>query len=144
MFRKARLLMAGMVLIASLGVNSCYCLAEEIEQTEEVKQVEKEEQEVLKLEEVVVTGTKTERKLKDTPVRTEVLTAQDIEDKGAINLYQILEGVPGVRVEQQCSYCSFTVVRMQGLEAGHVQVLIDGQPIFSGLAGVYGLDQIPA
>ena len=33
---------------------------------------------------------------------------------------------------------------MQGLESGHIQMLIDGQPIFSGLAGVYGLQQIPA
>ncbi len=144
MFSKWKLIMTASILATCLGVNTYYCLAQEIEQVQEIKQAEKEEQEVLKLEEVVVTGTKTERKLKDTPVRTEVLTAQDIEDKGAINLYQILEGVPGVRVEQQCSYCSFTVVRMQGLEAGHVQVLIDGQPIFSGLAGVYGLDQIPA
>ncbi|MEW6557692.1 MAG: TonB-dependent receptor [Elusimicrobiota bacterium] len=30
------------------------------------------------------------------------------------------------------------------MSAGHVQVLIDGQPVYSGLAGVYGLDQVPA
>ncbi|MEA2081305.1 MAG: TonB-dependent receptor [Elusimicrobiota bacterium] len=101
-------------------------------------------QEALELEDVVITGTKTERRLKDVPVRTEIITSREIEDKGAVNLYEILEGVPGIRVEQQCSYCNFSVVRMQGLNAGHVQVLIDGQPIFSGLAGVYGLDQIPA
>ncbi|MCK4590959.1 MAG: TonB-dependent receptor, partial [Candidatus Latescibacteria bacterium] len=95
------------------------------------------------LEEVVVTGTKTEKLLIDVPVRTEIITSADIEAKGAVNLYEALEGMPGIRVEQQCSYCNFSIVRMQGLESGHVQVLIDGQPIYSGLAGVYGLQQVP-
>ncbi len=76
-------------------------------------------------------------------MRTEILTSEDIKDKEARTLYEALEGVPGIRVEQQCSFCNFTIVRMQGLESGHVQVLIDGQPIYSGLAGVYGLQQIP-
>ena len=101
-------------------------------------------EEVYELEKYVVTGTRTERLLADVPVRTEVLTAEDIAAKGAVNLYDALEGIPGIRVEQQCSYCNFSIVRMQGLESGHVQVLIDGQPIFSGVAGVYGLQQIPA
>jgi len=102
-----------------------------------------QEEEPLELEEVVITGTKTERKLKDVPVRTEIITAKEIEEKGAASLYEALEGIPGIRVEQQCSYCNFSIVRIQGMAAGHVQVLIDGQPIFSGLAGVYGLQQIP-
>jgi len=93
---------------------------------------------------IVVTGTRTPRYVKDVPVRTEVITARRLKERGAPNLYEALEGVPGIRVEQQCSYCNFSIVRMQGLESGHVQVLIDGQPIYSGLAGVYGLQQIPA
>jgi outer membrane receptor for ferrienterochelin and colicins len=92
---------------------------------------------------VVVTGTKTEKKLLDVPVRTEVITAEDILAKGALNLYEALEAFPGIRVEQQCSYCNFSQVRMQGLDAGHTQVLINSQPLFSGLAGVYGLQQVP-
>lgn len=92
---------------------------------------------------VVVTGTRTPRYVKDIPLRTEVITAKHIQQKEASNLYEAMEGVSGVRVEQQCSYCNFSVIRMQGLESGHTQVLIDGQPIFSGLAGVYGLQQVP-
>jgi len=93
---------------------------------------------------IVVTGTRTPRYIKDIPVRTEVITAQMLEEKAAPDLYEALEGVPGIRVEQQCSYCNFSIVRMQGLESGHVQILIDGQPIYSGLASVYGLQQVPA
>ena len=96
----------------------------------------------LNLEQIVVTGTRTKHYVKDVPVRTEVITLQEIENKNACNLYQALEGTPGIRVEQQCQYCNFSMVRMQGLGAEHTQVLIDGQPIYSGLAGVYGLQQM--
>ena len=100
------------------------------------------EEDVLNLEQVVVTGTRTEHFVKDVPVRTEVITAKSIKNKNAFNLYQALEGTPGVRVENQCQACNFTIVRMQGLGAEHTQVLINGQPMYSGLAGVYGLQQL--
>lgn len=100
------------------------------------------EDDVLNLEQVVVTGTRTEHFVKDVPIRTEVITAKAIENKNASNLYQALEGTPGVRVENQCQYCNFTMIRMQGLGAEHTQVLINGQPMYSGLAGVYGLQQL--
>lgn len=100
------------------------------------------EDDVLNLEQIVVTGTRTEHFIKDVPVRTEIITAKAIENKNACNLYQALEGTPGVRVENQCQYCNFTMIRMQGLGAEHTQMLIDGQPMYSGLAGVYGLQQL--
>lgn len=93
---------------------------------------------------IVVTGTRTPRFLRDVPVRTEVVTSERIEARAASNLFSALEGLPGVRVQQDCSICNFSQVRMLGLESGHTQVLIDGQPVYTGLAGVYGLDQIPA
>lgn len=94
------------------------------------------------LNQVVVTGTRTPHFIKDVPIRTEVLTSRAIRNKNATNLYEALEGVPGVRVEQQCQFCNFSEVRMQGLGAEHTQVLVDGEPIYSGLAGVYGMQQI--
>lgn len=93
---------------------------------------------------MVVTGTRTPRYIKDVPVRTEVITARRLKERAVPNLYEALEGVPGIRVEQQCSYCNFSVIRMQGLESGHCQILIDGQPTYSGLASVYGAQQVPA
>ncbi len=100
------------------------------------------EEDVFNLDQVVVTGTRTEHYIKDVPIRTEIITAKEIENKNANNLYQALEGIPGIRVEQQCQYCNFTMVRMQGLGSEHTQILIDGQPMYSGLAGVYGLQQL--
>lgn len=97
---------------------------------------------MLNLNQVVVTGTRTQHYVKNVPIRTEVITAQALTNKNANSLYEALEGVPGIRVEQQCQACNFSMVRMQGLGAEHTQVLIDGEPIYSGLAGVYGLDQL--
>ncbi len=91
---------------------------------------------------IVVTGTRTPRYVKDVPVHTEVLTHREIETKSAHNIYEALDGMSGIRVEQQCQACNFTILRMQGLGADHTQVLIDGQPVYSGLASVYGLEQL--
>ncbi len=100
------------------------------------------EEDALNLDQVVVTGTRTQHYVKDVPIRTEVVTSQALKNKNAWNVFEALEGVPGIRVENQCQFCNFTMVRMQGLGAEHTQVLINGQPIYSGLASVYGLEQI--
>ncbi len=100
------------------------------------------EDDPIQMESVVVTGTRTAHYVKDVPVRTEVVTMRELENKNAATVYEALEGVPGIRVEQQCQYCNFSMVRMQGLGAEHTQVLVNGQPLYSGLAGVYGLQQL--
>lgn len=139
--------------IANLPIGKCIIIAQSIGYKTQEKEVYMEagkavevffelEEDVLNLEQVVVTATRTEHYLKDVPVRTEIISAKAIENKNACNLYQALEGTPGVRVENQCQYCNFTMVRMQGLGAEHTQVLINGQPMYSGLAGVYGLQQL--
>jgi len=139
--------------LANLPVGKCVIVASSMGYKSQEKEVIIEkgksveifielEEDALNLDEVVVTGTRTKHYIKDVPVRTEVITAIEIENKNACNLYQALEGTPGVRVEQQCQYCNFTMVRMQGLGGEHTQVLINGLPMYSGLAGVYGLQQL--
>ena len=68
------------------------------------------EEDVLQLEQVVITGTKTEHYVKDVPVRTEVITSKAIETKNANNLFEVLEGIPGIRVEKQCQFCDFSMI----------------------------------
>ena len=100
------------------------------------------EHDAFNLEQVVVTGTRTPHHIKNVPIRTEVVTSQALANKNAWNVFEALQGLSGIRVENQCQFCNFTMVRMQGLGAEHTQVLINGQPIYSGLASVYGLEQI--
>nr|MBN2277283.1 TonB-dependent receptor [candidate division Zixibacteria bacterium] len=96
----------------------------------------------LEIDGIVVTGTRTPRFITDAPVRTQVVTKTSIEKKSAANIFEALDGESGVRVEQQCQACNFSILRMQGLGADHTQILLDGQPVYSGLASVYGLQQL--
>jgi len=94
------------------------------------------------LEEVVVTGTSTPKLYREAPVKTFVVNKNEIERKGALTLGDSLEIFTGVRVEDNCQNCNFTQVRICGMEGKYSQILIDGMPVISALAGVYVLDQI--
>lgn len=95
-------------------------------------------------EEVVVTGTRRARKLADSPVRVEVISRDELESVEARTVADAVEVAPGVRVESNCQNCNFSQVRMLGLEGAYSQILVDGQPMYSSLASVYGIEQIPA
>ncbi len=92
---------------------------------------------------MVVTGTRTPQLYKDVPVKTEVVNRLAIESAGAVNLAEALKLETGLRVENNCQNCGFTQLRLLGMEGKYTQLLFDGQASFSGLAGVYGLEQIP-
>ena len=49
-----------------------------------------------------------------------------------------------MRVENDCQNCGFTQVRINGLDGHYSQILMNSRPVFSALAGVYGLEHIPA
>lgn len=98
----------------------------------------------LQLDDFVITGTRTLHRVSDSPVRTELLTADEIRAAGQCSLADTLEMVPGVRVENNCQNCGTSDILMLGLEGKYTAVLFDGVPLYSGLAAVYGIDQIPA
>ncbi|MDA8016531.1 MAG: TonB-dependent receptor [Thermoanaerobaculia bacterium] len=95
-------------------------------------------------EELVVTGTRVAQKLLDSPVHVQQVDRQAIEAAAARTLADAVELTPGVRIESNCQNCNFSQVRMLGLEGPYSQILIDGQPMVSSLAMVYGIEQFPA
>jgi outer membrane receptor for ferrienterochelin and colicins len=95
-------------------------------------------------EEVVVTATRTPKLYAETPVKTEVITTTEIQQRVAVNLAEALTQTTGVRVENDCQNCNFTQVRINGMEGKYTQILIDSSPVVSAMTGVYGLEQIPA
>jgi outer membrane receptor for ferrienterochelin and colicins len=120
----------------------------EEEPLEELPELEVPPEEVppedLETPDVVITGTRIERALEDAPVRTQVVRRDQLQQRKARNLAESLDYMAGVRVEANCQNCGFTQLRLNGLAGAYTQVLIDGLPSFSGLAGVYGLEQLPA
>lgn len=97
----------------------------------------------LQLDAVVVTGTRTAKKITDSPVMVNVIDSKTLTQVQACNLSEGLKFQPGLRVETDCQTCNYTQLRMNGLAGGYSQILINGRPIFSPLTGLYGMEQIP-
>lgn len=96
------------------------------------------------IDEVTVTGTRTDKRKTNSPVIVDVINTETLRDVGACNLSEGLKFQTGLRVETDCQTCNYTQLRMNGLAGGYSQILINGRPIFSPLTGLYGLEQIPA
>ncbi|WBU87872.1 TonB-dependent receptor [Cellulophaga omnivescoria] len=100
-------------------------------------------EDVLGLDQVVVTGTKTEKRRTDSPVIVNLINSKTLDNVVATNLSEGLRFQPGLRVETDCQTCNYTQLRINGLQGGYSQILINGRPIFSPLTGLYGMEQIP-
>lgn len=96
------------------------------------------------LEAMVVTGSAYAEPLKDAPVRTELIERELIQSTASRDLAQAIQYTPGVRVDSTCSNCNPQSIQMLGLPQSYIAILADGLPTFSGLAGVYGIEQIPS
>lgn len=102
------------------------------------------EETAVELENVVVSANRNETLRRFAPTLVNVLSAKTFEVTNSCNLSQGLNFQPGVRVETNCQNCGFQQVRINGLDGPYTQILIDSRPVFSALAGIYGLEQIPA
>lgn len=101
------------------------------------------EESALSLDEVVVSANRNETNRKQASVVVGVISPKLFQSTNAVCLADGLSFQPGVRVETDCNNCGVTQVRINGLEGQYSQILVDSRPIFSALAGVYGLEQIP-
>ena len=102
-----------------------------------------EEDNVL-LDGVVVSANRSETTRMMAPTLVNVVNMDTYDKVNATSLSQGLMFQPGVRVENNCQNCSYQQVRINGLDGPYTQILIDSRPIFSSLAGVYGIEQLPA
>ena len=95
-------------------------------------------EEVWELEPIVVTGTRTERPLAETPVATELVTRKDLDKSGAESLSDFLENQAGVTI----SHSIFgSGVQLQGLSSEYVLVLINGERAGGRKGGVLDLSR---
>ena len=96
------------------------------------------------LDNVVVTANKYETKQKEVATIVNVVSPLIIEGTSASSMADVLGFQTGLRVEMSCSNCGVSQLRINGLEGQYTQILLDSRPIFSSLASVYGLEQVPA
>lgn len=95
------------------------------------------------LEEVVVSGTLKEMSKLESPVNVEVYTSKFFKANPTPSLFDALQNINGVRPQLNCNVCNTGDIHINGLEGPYTMILIDGMPIVSGLASVYGLSGIP-
>ena len=76
--------------------------------------------------------------------RSRASFSKKIEKVQACNISEVLSFQSGLRVETDCQTCNYTQLRINGLSGGYSQILINGKAIFSPLAGMYAMEQIPS
>jgi outer membrane receptor for ferrienterochelin and colicins len=101
------------------------------------------EEDILNLEEIVITADRSEMKRTESVTIVNTLSPRLLSSVQSVALIEGLTFSPGLRIENNCQNCGFSQVRMNGMEGPYSQILINSRPIFSGLAGVYGLELIP-
>lgn len=102
------------------------------------------EEDILQMEQVVVSADRNQTNRKEAPIIVTSIGAQTFEMTQSANLADGLSFTPGLRTESNCQNCGFTQLRMNGMAGAYTQVLMNSRPVFNGLAGVYGLEMIPA
>ena len=96
------------------------------------------------MDNVVVTANKYATKQKEIATIVNVISPLIIESTTSNSMADVLNFQTGLRVEETCSNCGVPQIRINGLEGQYTQILMDSRPIFSSLASVYGLEQLPA
>lgn len=66
-----------------------------------------------------------------------------METKSANTLFDALNGESGIVADNQCQNCGLNTVRLNGLEGNYTQILVNGVPGISNLAGTYFFQQVP-
>ncbi|WFE69464.1 Plug domain-containing protein [Thiomicrospira sp. R3] len=89
----------------------------------------------------VVSTTKTERSLADVPVRTEVVSAAQVERTHAKDLNEALKYVPGLQLRPIHGKSGYGIW-LQGLDANRVLVLVDGHPVSASTGSAVDTTQV--
>lgn len=95
------------------------------------------------MDQIVVSATRNETDKKSSATIVNVLSPKLFESTASKSLAETLNFQSGIRMEYNCSNCGVPQLRINGLEGQYSQILLDSRPIFSSLAGVYGLEQLP-
>ena len=96
------------------------------------------------LNSVVVTANRYATKRQATATIVNVLSSDLFQTTAVSCVADVLSFQPGLRVENSCSNCGKTDLRINGLQGQYTQILMDSRPVFSSMASVYGLEQVPA
>jgi len=104
------------------------------------------EEEAIETQGIVVTSTRRDRRIQDEPIRIEVVSREEVEEKLLMtpgDIAMLLNETAGLRVQPTSPSLGGASVRIQGLLGRYTQILSDGLPLYGGQAGALGPLQIP-
>lgn len=93
--------------------------------------------------EIIVTATRTPNPVSKLPVAVEVITREQIDESGALNLLDVLSEAEDVNALEPVNG-RIGVARLRGLDSRLTLVLIDGYRVQAGFQGYADLREIPA
>lgn len=96
-----------------------------------------------KTDEIVITATRTENPISKLPMAVEVITREQIEQSGALNLIDVLSEAEDVNALEPANG-RIGVAKLRGLDSRLTLVLIDGYRVMAGFQGYADLREIPA
>lgn len=99
-----------------------------------------------KLDEVVVTATRSPTLIRDEPLRVEALPVEEIEENLTVqpgNLTSLLHELPSVRVQSSAPGLGGAGLQLRGMPTRHTLVLTDGLPLLGAEPDAFGLLQTP-
>lgn len=91
---------------------------------------------------ITITATKTERAAEDVPTSMTVITSEEIEQKKATNVADLLRNVAGITVVNSGGAGKVTSVLVRGSSSGQVLIMIDGVQVNSPTLGDFNLAQL--
>lgn len=97
------------------------------------------------MEEVFITSTRSKRVIADLPTRVEVISGEELGEKGNMkpgNIRMLLNETTGIQTQQTSATSYNSSIRIQGLDGKYTQLLKDGYPLYSGFSGGLSLLQI--
>jgi iron complex outermembrane receptor protein len=97
-------------------------------------------------EKITVYATRNDQRLQDSPLRVEVLSEEEIQEKTMMtpgDIVMLLNETGGLRVQTTSPALGGASVRVQGMRGRYTRFLSDGLPLFGQQGGGLGLLQIP-
>ncbi|SDG81213.1 TonB-dependent receptor plug domain-containing protein [Halanaerobium congolense] len=101
------------------------------------------QEEVVDLEEVVVTASRYEESIMDTPVSIEVIDQEEIEGSNAKNLADLLKSTSSIHIKDNGGSYAKKDILIRGFRGDQVLILLDGHPYNNPNDGEVKLQQIP-
>lgn len=97
------------------------------------------------VENVVVTGTRTPEQSQRATVKTDVVTQEEAERRGATNVAEALASQPGVQVNPGAYgfLGGLSAIQIQGFDLSRVLILEDGEPTIGDIGGGIDLAALP-